>query len=178
MNLRRLCAFSVLGLLLALLGMYLVQPVWVAERDYDLWRDKALRTIARYQAATAQQKAIEIQLQALQQLPLWSRLYTARDRKGAETTVRQDVQTLLTQSGLMGTLTVAQNTAPGVRVDCSFTTSIDHLQALLQAVDTHNNYLQIAALEVSAPSVQDHSVNPLLRIHLAVRGFWRQETKA
>jgi len=178
MRMRRAVSFALLLALLAAAATFLIRPLWLNQREYGHWRDRAVRTVAEYQALFAKQSELQAALKALQQQPLWNQLYVAKDSKSATSLIEQDAQALLRQSGLTSAVDAEADVAHSVTVRCAFTTTIDRLEALLQALDSHAQLLDVSALQVDAPLQQDRGSNAPLSVHLTLRGYWRAQSAA
>jgi hypothetical protein len=175
---RRIC--SIAALLVAALGVWLgiVAPLRTLALSQGHWRSGARTALARARAEAALGPAVQALVQTLPSAAVWQRLYQGQNDAAADSGLRQDLSSLLTNSGaktdsltMLPQLRQGPLTRHGVRISASL--SIDQLRAFLTALRSHARYLRIEHLNVTAPLNQPPDTNPSLTIKADIYGFSR-----
>jgi hypothetical protein len=177
---RRLFAFLLLIVVVAVVWQAIVLPVGQLILSQDAWRSGAVRQLGYDRGIVATEAQAREQLQQLQAAPRWRSLFQDSP-VGPNDQLKTDVAQALSATGA-ATLHLTSLPAENVGGLCKYglrvvaTLDAGQLKNFLVALRTRAHYLRVEQISLTAPIMQTPNTNPPLQLKVDIFGYAKAGT--
>lgn len=172
---QRTIALAILGLLLALVTTLAVAPLVSGWRAHQVWRRDAVNALATAQGLSRQRSEYEALRSALSAAAPERRLW-AEAPEIAQTALSSDIRAMIdaghgTVQSLQPLAARREGQLQRISLQVSLALTIDQLAELTEHLSRAPHFLTLDHVSITAPDVQDSTVNPLLSVRIDVSGY-------